>query len=184
MSEEIRTKVYQSTVVVSAISRLEQAGDYQSVRLLNFLACTFREKSEIKFGTLTDVKDFISENIQVLDDTITNIVDQVEDQIIELKTSILSLNELLPMDPLKQSGVYVFNTTKNQMIEYLKDPELDTISSTPLGDFIRSIHIHADLVSEKAVHGIFIFFPLGSLDKSIAQEHATEIGRASCRERV
>ena len=175
MAQEVKTHVQQSTAVVSAITRLEQAGDRKSVRLLQFLASTFQEQPEIKFGTLTDVKDFIGQNIAALDTMVTNVVDQVEDQIIELKSSILALHELLPMDPLQKSGVYVFNTTKEYLIEFLKDPDLDTISSTPLGVCIRAINIHADLVSEKSVHGVFLFFPLGSQDKSIAQEHASAL---------
>lgn len=175
MAREVKTQVQQNVAVVSAISRLEKAGDQKSVRLLQFLSSAFQEKPEVKFGTLTDVKDFIGQSSQALDAIVTSIVDQVEDQIVELKSSILALNELLPLDPLQQSGVYVFNTTKQNFLSFLQDPDLDTISSTPLGDFIRAIHIHADLVSAKSVNGVFVFFPLGSQDKDIAQEHASAL---------
>lgn len=177
MKEDAKVRVEQKQEVKAAqVSNKLELLDSQSLKLVEFLKPAFRQEESFKFNTVTDFIEALAGSRQMIESFITNLVDQVEDKIVDLKTSILSLNELLPLDPLQKSGVYVFNTTKQNFLKHLEEADLDALCNTPLGKAIRERHIHADLESTKAVHGVFVFFPLGHQDNAVATHHATALG--------
>jgi len=122
----------------------------------------YNENKEI--NKLIDIYTIVNNALQVIDGQVKNISNQVEIQIKELKSSILSLCQILPLDPLENSGVIVFNTNELRLLKALADPQIDSLSHTDFGTYVIANHIH--LRPASAIHGAFIFFRLGHKNKA------------------
>jgi len=142
------------------------------INVISFLKSTFEKSFEDlplkEINSLDDVENNILQAKNLLRAYQSKIIDQAEEQIIDLKTSILSLNETLPIDPLNNTGVHVFNTSKNKLLSALKTSK--ALNKSSLGTSINSSHIHYSLTAYKSIHGIFIFHRLGD-----SEEHAVAL---------
>jgi len=144
-------------------------------KILDFLKPVMENlqgESDAKFDKASDILNVLDDVDRKINDIVDDIVDQAEEQIIDLKVSILALEEMLPIESLTKSGVYAFNTTKERFLNHLQDNDMDVLSDSELGMSIREIHTNTNLIAGKSVHGAFIFFPLGSQEKTVATIHA------------
>jgi len=133
-------------------------------------------KEDLNKEKVNNVQDILQYLIEVkgsLMDCRSKIVDQVEKQVKELKSSILALNEALPVDKLMETAIIVYNTSRDKFLEQLLDEQV--LLESKLADSINQSHIHKNLVSKNSLHGLFIFFRLGHVNKAESIKHANAL---------
>lgn len=125
------------------------------------------------FDGVGDLTDAIANMISSVENIEQLIINQVEEQIVELKSAIVAVDHVLPEDELQNSQVILMNTSKENFIESFADS--DAMENTEIGRDIRANHMHAYMSAVNAIHGIFPLFPLGSADEKEATEQYTAL---------
>lgn len=126
-------------------------------------------QQEDSFDNVSDLADCVQSLIDVLDSFENNIINQLEEQVLDLKSQILAVDHALPDDELQNSKIVLMNTSRENFLEAFADS--DAMENTPIGRDIRARHIHATMAAVDSIHGVFPMFPLGSADPKEADEH-------------
>ncbi len=143
---------------------------------------TMAQTSSVSLGKVSELIEAIDAKIEQLDLILNDLVDQTEEQILQLKSSILAVDHLLPEDRLENSKVILMNTSFEEFLSQFSDEE--SMEGTKIGYNIRASHIFSNLASVDGVHGVFLLYPMGSADAKEASEHynaLTNIARLANR---
>jgi hypothetical protein len=121
------------------------------------------------FCNVSELMESVNNTIDSLDNVLNKLLDQVEEQVLPLKTSIIAIDHMLPEDTLQNSKVILMNTSKQEFLNAFSDEAV--MENTTIGKNIRASHIFANLASVNGIHGAFVMFPMGSADAMEADQH-------------
>lgn len=130
---------------------------------------TMTKSPQVVLGKATELVEAIDAQINQLEMALDNLIDQIEEQILPLKSSILAVDHLLPEDRLENSKVVLMNTSFEQFLDQFSDEA--SMEGTQIGYNIRASHIFSNLASTNGIHGVFVMYPMGSADQREASIH-------------
>ena len=143
---------------------------------IDFLDKSLKNKQELSsydqtHKNINDIENtinLVSNNIQM---TMNNIIDQVEKQVVNLKNSIIAIDQILPENDtsLKESAVILYNTKRENFLDQFKNNR--TAAQSDIGRDILRCHLTAGQGNTDSIVGVFPLFPLGSYEQEEAKEH-------------
>lgn len=121
------------------------------------------------FTTVSELGESIASLKAQVDSILNQLITQVEEQIVDIKSTIIALDHILPEDEMQNSQVVVMNTSRKNFLEAFASS--DAMEGTTIGRDIRATHLHSQLRSTNCIHGIFPLFALGSTESQEAERH-------------